>query len=401
MKDKHIAVYITGGIACYKAAYLVRALIKAGAKVRVAMTQAAQKMVTPLTFATLSQHEVYTDFEMKNELDFVAHISLADWTDYALVVPATANTIAKIAGGIADDFVSTALLATSVPKFIVPAMNDKMWNNPATQRNLAQLQADGIEVLEPAYGFLAEGYDGKGRMPEPEVIFNWFEQKINTSKDLADQHILISAGSTSEPIDPVRCITNISSGKMGYALAKIAAQRGAQVTLVSGPTNLDVPVDVKLIRANTAKQMQVAMQNNFVQADLVIMAAAVADYRVAKPATQKIKKNQNEWLLKLVKNPDILSELGQQKQKQFLVGFAAETQDVIANGQKKLAKKNLDLLVANDVSRSDIGFNAEDNQVTLLRADGTKKKLPKANKAQVANWIYDEYLSMQVKRGEQ
>ena len=400
MKDKHIAVYLTGGIACYKAVYLVRALVKAGAKVRVAMTAAAQRMVTPLTLATLSQHEVYTDFEMKQETDFVAHISLADWTDYAIVIPATANVLAKMANGIADDFVSTALLATAAPKFVVPAMNDKMWENPATKRNLACLKQDGIEILEPAYGFLAEGYDGKGRMPEPSEIFTWFEQKINLKHDLTGKRILISAGPTSEAIDPVRCITNVSSGKMGYALAKVAQKRGAQVTLVSGPTALSAPPKIELIKVQTAAQMQQALQANYPTADVMIMAAAVADYRVAKQAENKIKKTSDEWLLKLIKNPDILKQLGQQKQHQFLIGFAAETQDVINNGQKKLTNKNLDLLVANDVSRKDIGFNVDDNQVTLLSLKKAPKTLPKASKEQIADWIYDEYLEMVAERGE-
>lgn len=393
MTAKKIVLYVTGGIAAYKVPLLARDLIKKGYQVQVAMTQEAQKYVTPTTLQVLTKQPVYTDFTPQ-EAQYVPHIHLAQWADLAVVVPATANMIAKMAQGLADDFVSTTLLATPGPILVVPAMNDHMWENPATQRNIAQLKADGKRVLEPAHGFLAEGYAAKGRMPEPIEISQAIDESFQ-SQDLQEKRIVITAGGTQEDLDPVRYLTNKSSGKMGYALAQIAQARGAHVTLISGPTNLTPPTGVDFQPVRTAQEMQVKVNQVYAQADVVIMAAAVADYLPAQTASQKIKKNQDVWHLELKKNVDILQGLGQAKTHQFLVGFAAETQDLIANGQKKLAKKNLDLLVANDVSRSDIGFNSDQNEVTFLVPQQAPRKINKAQKHQIAQAIFDEIKARQ------
>ncbi len=390
---KKIVLYVTGGIAAYKVPLLARDLIKKGYQVRVALTQNAQKYVTVDTMQVLTKQDVYTDFTLQ-KVAYVPHVHLAQWADLAVVVPATANIIAKMAQGLADDFVSTTLLATPGPILVVPAMNDHMWENPATQRNIAQLKADGKRVLEPAHGFLAEGYAAKGRMPEPIEISQAIDESFQ-SQDLQEKRIVITAGGTQEDLDPVRYLTNKSSGKMGYALAQIAQARGAHVTLISGPTNLTPPTGVDFQPVRTAQEMQVKVNQVYAQADVVIMAAAVADYLPVQTASQKIKKNQDVWHLELKKNVDILQGLGQAKTHQFLVGFAAETQDLIANGQKKLAKKNLDLLVANDVSRSDIGFNSDQNEVTFLASQQAPRKINKAQKHQIAQAILDEIKARQ------
>lgn len=394
VSKKHIAVYITGGIAVYKAAQLVRSFIKAGFEVKVAMTSAAQKFVTAQTFEVLSTHHVYTDHVPTEDQEFVPHIALADWTDIAVVVPATANIIAKMANGLADDFVSTAILATRAPKFVIPAMNENMWQQVSTQRNVHTLKDDGVSVMFPATGFLAEGYSGRGRMPEPEEIFQWISEKITVKQDLAGVNLLISAGPTVEEIDPVRYLTNHSSGKMGYALAQKAADRGANVTLVSGPTQLSKPSGVAVIDIISAKELQQKVKEKFEQNDVVIMAAAVSDFHVKQIAKQKIKKNGQSMHLDLVANPDILADLGHIKTHQKLVGFAAETQNLIENGNKKLVKKNLDMLVLNDVSRKDIGFNAADNEVRLLRPKKEPKLIAKTSKDKIADEILDELTSL-------
>ncbi|MCP0887001.1 bifunctional phosphopantothenoylcysteine decarboxylase/phosphopantothenate--cysteine ligase CoaBC [Ligilactobacillus sp. WILCCON 0076] len=394
MEQKRIAVYITGGIATYKAVSLVRLLIKNGMLVRVAMTKGAQKFVTPLTFATLTKHDVYTDVFNVNDNEFVPHIALADWSDIALVVPATANIVAKMTHGIADDIVSTALLATDTPKFVVPAMNEKMLLNKATIRNLKQLVADGVHILEPATGFLAEGYSGKGRMPEPEEIYEWLQASFKIQQDFLNKNIVITAGGTQENLDPVRYLTNRSSGKMGYALAKVAQKRGANVTLISGVTKLSPPVGIEVKKVITTADMATTVKIAFEKADIMIMAAAVSDYRVANPAKQKVKKDNDHWLVDLVKNEDILKSLGKLKGKQILVGFAAETENLIANASKKMLAKNLDLLVANDVSRNDIGFGTDENEVTLLQPNQDAIQLKRANKDKIADKILDTILKI-------
>lgn len=383
-----------GGIASYKVVNLVRMLIKNGAEVRVAMTKSAQEFVTPLTLATLTKHRVYTDLFSTNGEDFVPHIDLADWSQVAVVVPATANIIGKMAHGIADDFVTTALLASNCPKFVVPAMNEKMLTNPAMQRNLEQLIKDGVEILEPVTGFLAEGYEGRGRLPEVDEIYAWLKEKLLVSRDLAGKKVVVTAGGTREAVDPVRYLTNHSSGKMGYALAIEAAKRGAEVTLISGPTALKKPTGVNFVAIETTAQLAAAVKKAYCETDIMIMAAAVADYRVSHPATQKVKKSNDHWQIDLVKNEDILFELGQTKRKQILVGFAAETENLLANAQAKLAKKNLDLLVANDVSRKDIGFATDANEVTLLKPNTPPKLLKRAEKTVIAKLILDEIVTL-------
>lgn len=394
VSKKHIAVYIAGGIAVYKTAQLVRSFIKAGFEVRVAMTDMARCFVTRQTFEVLTDHQVYIDFGEQDAKEFVPHIALADWTDLAVIVPATANIVSKMANGLADDFVSTALLATNAPKFVIPAMNENMWRQAATQRNIDILKNDGAAIMSPATGFLAEGYSGQGRMPEPEEIFQWVTKQAIVKQDLVGVNVLISAGPTVEEIDPVRYLTNHSSGKMGYALAQKAADRGASVTLVSGPTNLAKPTNVHVIDVVSARELQQQIEENFDQNDFVIMAAAVSDFHVKQVADQKIKKNGQELQLELVSNPDILAGLGRSKTHQRLVGFAAETENLLKNGNKKLVAKNLDTLVLNDVSRKDIGFNASDNEVRLLRPQKEPKLLKKASKDKIASEILNELIDL-------
>lgn len=390
LAGKHVALYVSGGIAAYKAAYLVRELIRQGAEVRVVETAGAQAFVTPLTFQTLSKHAVYTDRFAQLAPDEVAHIELADWTEIALVAPATADLIAKMAQGLADDFASTALLATTAPKFVAPAMNVHMWENPATQRNVATLKADGVEIIEPATGFLAEGYSGKGRFPEPTAIVAAVTAKLlaqATDLPLHGQSVLVTAGGTRERLDPVRYLTNDSSGKMGYALATAARDLGAQVTLISAPTMLTVPAGVAYVGVDSAEAMRSALLARYQTAQMVIMAAAVADFRPVTVADNKIKKTTVDYTLTLTKNPDILAELGQQKQQQFLIGFAAETQHLLTYAQKKLASKRVDMIVANDVSSAHAGFNHDTNEVTILQPNVEPQTLPLASKQVIAQQI--------------
>lgn len=390
LAGKHVALYVSGGIAAYKAAYLVRELIRQGAEVRVVETAGAQAFVTPLTFQTLSKHAVYTDRFAQLAPDEVAHIELADWTEIALVAPATADLIAKMAQGLADDFASTALLATTAPKFVAPAMNVHMWENPATQRNVATLKADGVEIIEPATGFLAEGYSGKGRFPEPTAIVAAVTAKLlaqATDLPLHGQSVLVTAGGTRERLDPVRYLTNDSSGKMGYALATAARDLGAQVTLISAPTMLTVPAGVAYVGVDSAEAMRSALLARYQTAQMVIMAAAVADFRPVTVADNKIKKTTADYTLTLTKNPDILAELGQQKQQQFLIGFAAETQHLLTYAQKKLASKRVDMIVANDVSSVHAGFNHDTNEVTILQPNVEPQTLPLASKQVIAQQI--------------
>ena len=394
VSKKHIAMYITGGIAVYKTAQLARLFIKAGCEVRVAMTSAAQEFVNPKTFEVLTNHHVYHDFQTAGEQEFVPHIALADWTDMAIVVPATANVIAKMSNGLADDFVSTALLATKAQKFVIPAMNEDMWQQAVTQRNVQILAEDGIKVMPPATGFLAEGYNGHGRMPEPDDIYQWIVAENEQKQDLKGINVLITAGPTVEEIDPVRYLTNRSSGKMGYSLAQKAADRGANVTFISGPTKLAHPTNVTVIDIMSAKDLQQKVESKFAQNDFVIMAAAVSDFHVKTIADQKIKKNGKDLQLDLVTNPDILAGLGHIKTHQRLVGFAAETQNLLENGNKKLKEKNLDMLVLNDVSRSDIGFNSSENEVRLLQPEKEPKLLKKNTKENIANEILDQLLTL-------
>lgn len=394
LQGKKIGVFITGGIASYKIAEFVRLLIKRGAHVRVAMTQAATEFITPLTFQVLTKHAVLTDTFDERDAAVVQHVALADWCDLAIVVPATANILAKMAYGLADEIVSTTLLAVHCPRLIVPAMNVNMYHNPATQRNLAQLQQDGYSIMEPDTGFLAEGYEGKGRLPELERIVAQAEclmAQATLPQVLAGRRVLITAGGTRERIDPVRYITNDSSGKMGYALAQAAIWLGAsQVQLISTTQRLTVPEGVTVTHVESAQAMQQAVEEHFPLVDDVVMAAAVSDYRVANPSQHKLKKTpqQQDWQLSLVTNPDILAELGKHKTHQTLIGFAAETERVLEYAQKKLLNKKADWIVANDVSQEGAGFNVDTNQVTLLSKDGQTYPLPNMTKLATALAIW-------------
>ena len=390
LKGKKIVVYVTGGIAVYKAADLVRRLIKAGATVRVAMTKSATEFVTPLTFQILSKHHVYIDTFDEREGDKVSHIYLADWSDLAIVAPATANSLAKIANGIADNFVSTALLATTAPIFIVPTMNQHMLENAATIRNIQVLENDGHFIMEPDTGFLAEGYEGKGRFPDPSEIIDTIQGfLLNLEKNLPlkNQKVVITAGGTKERIDPVRYITNDSSGKMGYSLAVAARNLGAEVYLISTSKVLKTPYGVTLVSVETAEQMHQAVNAEFEKAAIVIMAAAVSDYRPSHISNKKIKKNEQEMVLQLVKNTDILATLGSQKKDQFLIGFAAETHNVQEYAKGKLINKKADMIVANDVSKPNVGFNKDTNEVSIFMMDEEPIELTVNSKQAIAEEI--------------
>ena len=380
---------VTGGIAAYKAVELVSRLKKAGAEVHVVMTRAAQEFVTELTFREISGHAVATDMWGEVQEFHVEHIALAQLADLVVVAPATANFIAKAAAGIADDLLTTTLLATKAPIFVAPAMNTKMYENPLTQRNLEILRRFGVHVMEPAEGQLACGVSGKGRLPEPSALADeilcFFERK----QSLNGCRILVTAAGTREPIDPVRYIGNRSSGKMGYAIAAKAAMRGAEVILVSGPSALQAPAGVKLLRVESAAEMRDAVWKEYEAVDAVIMSAAVADYRVKAAAPEKIKKTQDEWMLPLVKNPDILYELGRHKKRQILIGFAAETQNVLEYARGKLEKKNLDYIVANDVTEDGAGFNTDTNRILMISRTGEVERFPLMRKTELADIILD------------
>lgn len=385
-----ILFVITGGIAEYKVAEAVRYQVKAGNAVKVVMTKMAEEFVTPLTFATLTNEPVYDDF--KSDLGKpVAHVALADWADQVVVAPATANFIAKMALGIADDFASTVVLASSAKKRVLPAMNVNMWQNPAVQRNLTQLKADGVEILEPVVGELAEGYSGKGRFPSAEVVNQFISQPVSSSQQLAGYKVVVTAGGTREAIDPVRFIGNRSSGKMGFALAQQAAAAGATVTLITGPTNLslDTHSKIKRIDIEDVAELKAALDQELKNADVLIMAAAVSDYRVAKVSTHKLKKHdfKNGLQLELVENPDILATLDRPDRLKYVVGFAAETDDLLENATGKMQRKGLNMVVANDVGNPEIGFNVDDNAVTILRPDQRAKVIAKQSKVKIAEAI--------------
>ena len=386
LKGKHIVVGVTAGIAAYKAVELVSRLYKAGAEVKVVMTRNATKFVSPLVFGEISKHKVAVEM-FENVQDWnVEHIAYATWADAYVVAPATANMIAKMSHGIADDMLSTQLLATTAPVFVCPAMNSNMYAHPAVQENLTILRGRGVHVLEPDSGLLACGVEGKGRLPEPQKIMDWVNFHLGKTDLLEGKTVIVSAGGTQEAIDPVRYITNRSSGKMGYAVALKAAQAGAKTILVSAPTDLAVPIGVERIIVRSATEMKEAIDSHYDSTDAVIMAAAVADYRVAEVADNKIKK-QETMTLELVKNPDILASLGDRKQHQKLIGFAAETQDVISYGKEKVRKKNLDMLVANDVSKSNAGFDVDTNEVIFIYPGDQIVNLPNMSKLDVAERI--------------
>ena len=390
LKDKKILLGVTGGIAAYKAVEIVSRLRKAGAEVRVIMTKEAQEFVTELTFREITGQPVAVDMWSKVTHWNVEHIALAAWADLVLLAPATANTLAKAAYGIADDMLTTTLLAVCAPIFFAPAMNSNMYENPATQENIQRLCARGWHMIDPASGHLACGTDGVGRLPEPVAIVDAIDAFFATAESLRGKRILVTAAGTIEPIDPVRYIGNRSSGKMGYAIAIEARNRGAEVVLVSGPSALTEPQGVRVVPVETTAQMRSAVLKEFVTSDIVIKAAAVADYRAKEIAANKIKKNEDTLTLILEKNPDILQELGSKKQAgQILVGFAAETQNLLDFARQKLEKKNLDFIVANDVTRPDAGFNTETNLIKILSRDGGIEEFPLMSKKDLAGIILD------------
>jgi len=393
MRGKHIIVAVSAGIAAYKAIEVVSRLRKKGAEVKVVMTQNATHIASPLTFGEISGHPVALDmFEQVHQWD-VEHIALATWADAYVVVPATANVIGKIYAGIADDMLTTTIMATTAPKYLCPAMNTEMYNNPITQRNLEGLRSLGYHIMDPAEGWLACGITGVGRLPEPEAIVDWLEAKMCSTNELEGTTILVTAGGTQESIDPVRYIGNRSSGKMGYAIAEQAARMGAKVILVSAPTSLPIPNSVDFISVDSAVSMQEAVEARYNDVNVVIMAGAVSDFRVLHKAEQKIKKMES-MTIELVKNPDILQGLGSKKSHQILVGFAAETEHVIKYGQDKVAKKNLDMLVANDVSKSNAGFNVDTNEGYFLYPDKEPKEMPNMKKSDLARHILREVIDL-------
>ena len=393
MRGKHIIVAVSAGIAAYKAIEVVSRLRKKGAEVKVVMTRNATNIASPLTFGEISGHPVALDmFEQVHQWD-VEHIALATWADAYVVVPATANVIGKIYAGIADDMLTTTIMATTAPKYLCPAMNTEMYNNPITQRNLEGLRSLGYHIMDPAEGWLACGITGIGRLPEPEAIVDWLESKMCSTNELEGTTILVTAGGTQESIDPVRYIGNRSSGKMGYAIAEQAARMGAKVILVSAPTSLPIPSGVDFISVDSAVSMQEAVEARYNDVNVVIMAAAVSDFRVLHKAEQKIKKMES-MTIELVKNPDILQGLGTKKSHQILVGFAAETEHVIKYGQDKVARKNLDMLVANDVSKSNAGFNVDTNEGYFLYPDKEPKEMPNMKKSDLARHILREVIDL-------
>ncbi len=389
-QDKQILLGVTGGIAAYKSVELLRLFKKAGARVNVVMTQSAMKFVGKTTFEVLSENPVLSDLYADTRSS-VTHIDLATGADAAVIAPATANIIGKMAGGIADDALSTTLLAVSAPVMICPSMNTDMYQNIRVQRNLDLLESDGCHILDPDSGVLACKTVGAGRLPEPWFIFDRVAAML-TPKDLKEKRILISAGPTVEPIDPVRFISNHSSGKMGYAIARAAEKRGATVTLVSGPVSLDPPVGTTCIRVQTCDEMAGQMLTLLEQADIIIKVAAVADYRPVDAKSRKIKKKDHTdgLSISLTENPDILRLIGEKKtDRQFLVGFAAETHDLDKNAVLKMEKKNLDMIAANLVGQEGSGFKADTNKVRLFCRDGSRLDIPLMEKERVANVLLD------------
>ena len=391
LQGKSIILGVSGGIAVYKAVELLRLLTKAGADVHVIMTKNGCEFVTPLTFQTLSGHPVHTDLFSLSQEQEIDHISLADRADLFILAPATANLVGKIAQGLADDLLTTTVMATKAPVLIVPAMNTNMYENPIYQRNQKSLVEFGYHVYEPVSGSLACGWEGQGKLPDPKDIFAAAEAVL-TPKDLSGCHILVTAGPTREEIDPVRYISNYSSGKMGFAVAAAAQQRGAQVTLIAGPTNLTVPVGVYSVPVISAEKMRSAVFDHLSDSDVVIKAAAVADYRPVDRSAQKIKKAADKLTLNLEENPDILAEIGQQKGEKVLIGFAAETEKLLSHATEKLQRKNLDLIVANDITRDGAGFDGDTNIVKFLHADGRVEELELMSKREVAQQLLDRVM---------
>lgn len=398
LKARNIVLGVSGGIAVYKAAELSRLFVKDGILVRVVMTKAATQFVVPLTFEALTNSPVYSDMFVSRADSPIQHVVLAKWASLLVIAPATANIIGKIASGIADDLLSTLALAVSCPVVIAPAMNSEMFGNIAVQDNLRTLRQRGFAVMQPDFGELACGTTGEGRMPEPEAIFRFVKKRLTSfrKQDFRGVNMLVTAGPTREPLDPVRYLTNYSTGRMGFAVAQAAVERGSKVTLISGPTAIAPPAGVTLIRVETALEMSQAVMEHFARTDVVVKTAAVADYRPFHKKEQKIKKAENsgEIVLKLLRNPDILAELGARKGNRIIVGFAAETEAVLENAACKLEKKNLDLIVANDLTEKEAGFAVETNKVKIIDRKGGIQELDVAPKADIAHIILDRIHSL-------
>jgi phosphopantothenoylcysteine decarboxylase/phosphopantothenate--cysteine ligase len=386
---KNLVLGVSGGIAVYKALEIVSLLVKKEVNVNVIMTESATKFVTPLSFQSLSQNMVTCDMFAEPKAWEIQHISLAEKADLFLVAPATANIIGKVANGIADDMLSTTIMATKAKVIFAPAMNTNMYTNPIVQENIKKLKSLGYEFIDPAEGRLACGTSGKGKLEKPEIIVDKVLMELNEDKDLLNKNVVVTAGPTIAPIDPVRFITNRSTGKMGYAIAKEARNRGANVTLISGPTTIEIPNNINVIKASTNEEMKNEVVKIFDKADIVIKSAAVADYKPKNYSMQKIKKGNEDLCIEFVRDNDILMELGCKKKKQILVGFAAESQNLKENAISKLQRKNLDYIVANDITASDTGFASEDNKVIILSKDGKEISLDKMSKEKIATNLFD------------
>lgn len=395
LTDKTIVLGITGGIAAYKATDIASQLTREGARVEVVMTESATRFITPLTLRSITGRPVITDmFEPAAEYS-LEHIALAEAADVVVIAPATANTIARLAAGIADNLLTCLVLATKTPVILAPAMNDNMFQNPVTQDNLARLKARGFIIIEPAYGRLASGKTGQGRLAEIETIIGAVKGVLGKKGDLAGKRLVVTAGGTREPIDPVRYIGNRSSGKMGYAVAEAARDRGAEVTLISAPTWLAEPGGIEVVHVQTARQMKEAVSGAVLKADALVMAAAVADYQPKDYRGTKIKKNAPTMTVEMVRTPDILNEV---KGNFLRVGFAAESENMVANAREKLEKKHLDLIVANDITAADSGFGTDTNQVTMIDRNGKVENLPLLSKREVADRILDRVVELLAKK---
>lgn len=394
--SSNVLLCVTGGIAAYKAVALTSKLTQMGIDVKVMMSENATKFVTPLTFQAISRNPVYTDTFDEKDPKKIAHIDLSEWPDLIIIAPATSNIIGKLANGIADDMITSTLLATEKPVWIAPAMNVHMYHHPIVQKNMDTLKSIGYEFIEPDEGYLACGYTGKGRLAEPESIAEKVREFFsgNTRGFLEGKRVVVTAGPTRERIDPVRYISNFSSGKMGYAIAEEALKLGAAVTLITGPVSLTPPQGAKVVSVESTEEMYRAVIKEYNNADIVIKAAAVSDYRPQEYMPNKMKKQKDEWSITLVKNRDILKELGKKKTHQFLIGFAAETDHVEQYALDKLKNKNLDMIVANDVSMEGAGFGSDTNIVTIFKKDGSKRALEKLSKNKVAIEILKEAYEM-------
>lgn len=391
MDGKKIVLGVTGGVAAFKAAALASKLKQAGASVKTIMTESSKEFVTPLTFQALTRDRVYDNTFVEEDVSKIAHIDVADWAEAFVIVPATANFIGKYANGIADDMLTSTLLATKAPVYVAPAMNVNMYDHPAVIQNLETLMNRGVTFIEPGAGYLACGWIGKGRLAEPEDILNFLHSEFSERKEktLKGKNVLITAGPTREVIDPVRFLSNRSTGKMGYAIAKAAIDLGAKVTLVSGPVQLEAPQGVTLISVTSAEEMYEQVMKHFDDADLVIKTAAVSDYRPTKVEAHKVKKQAGNLTIEMERTKDILRTLGENKHHQVLVGFAAETQDVETYAKEKLERKRLDLIVANDVSDRSIGFESDENRVLLIDREGGVKRVDQQKKETLAYTILE------------